>query len=231
MFRNPRRKREKALRKVADQMGFTYVADADPFNAPPYLDQAMWKASLELTNTHYGVPHHLRGESAAGAVTVFDIHYEEPGTKRNAVDPHKRTQAGFRFEDIDLPPLRIEPEDRNDRFSDKTINLISPGWRDIDFDEHPAFSDRYALRSEDPDAARALFTRDFIDFWMSLPPEHRLAAQVGGKSVLVYREPRWRDGREGQLAPALYPEFVEEAARVALAFRDAAPPTPSNLLQ
>lgn len=56
MFRNPRRKREAALRKVADQMGLAYVADADPFNAPPHLDQAMWKASLELTDTHYA-PH------------------------------------------------------------------------------------------------------------------------------------------------------------------------------
>jgi hypothetical protein len=222
MFRNARRKREAALRKVADQMGFTYVADADPFNAPPHLDRAMWKASLELTDTHYGAPHHLRGESAAGAVTVFDIHYAPAGTDGNAVDPHKRTQAGFRFEDIDLSPLRIEPEDKNDRFSDKTINLISPSWRDIDFDEHLAFSDRYTLRGADEDATRALFTRELIDFWMSLPPEHRLAAQAGGKSVLVYREPRWRDGREGQLPPEHYARFVEEAALVALAFRDAA---------
>jgi hypothetical protein len=221
VFRNARRKREAALRKVAEQLGFTYVADADPFNAPPHLDQAMWRASLELTNTHYGAPHHLRGESPAGPVTVFDIHYEQPGTDRNAAAPHKRTQAGFRSEDIDLPPTRIEPEDRNDRFSNATLNLISPAWRDIDLDEHPAFSDRYALRGEDEDATRALFTRELIDFWMSLPAEHRLAAQVGGKSVLVYREPRWRDGREGQLPPEDYPEFVAEAVRVALAFREA----------
>jgi len=222
MFRNERRKREAALRTVAADMGFTYVADADPFNAPPHLDQAMWKASPELANTHYGAPHHLRGDSSAGAVTVFDIHYERPGTKHNASDPHKRTQAGFRFEDVDLPLLRIEPEDSDDRFSSKTINLLSRSWRDIDFDDDPAFSDRYTLRGEDEDATRAFFTRELIDFWMSLPAEHRLAAQAGGKSVLVYREPRWREGREGQLAPEQYPAFVEEAAAVALAFRDAA---------
>jgi hypothetical protein len=222
VFRNARRKREAALRKVADQMGFTYVAEADPFNAPPHLDQAMWKASLELTNTHYGAPHHLRGDSAAGPVTIFDIHYSQPGTDRNATDPHKRTQAGFLFEDIDLSPLRIEPEDKNDRFSDKTINLLTRSWRDIDLDEHPSFSDRYALRGEDEEATRALFDKELIDVWMSLPPDHRLAAQAGGKSVLVYREPRWRDGREGQLAPESYPGFVEEAAAVALALRDAA---------
>jgi hypothetical protein len=182
----------------------------------------MWKASAKLSDTHYGAPHHLRGESAAGPVTIFDIHYEEPGTNRNAVDPHKRTQAGFRFDDIDLPLLRIEPEDKNDKFSDRTINMVTKAWRDIDYDEHPEFSDRYALRGENEDAVRALFTSDLIGFWMSLPPDHRLAAEAGGPSILVYREPRWRDGREGHLAPELYPEFVEEAARVALALRAAA---------
>lgn len=101
-------------------------------------------------------------------MTVFDIHYSTPATDGSAADLHKRTQAGFRFEDIDLPPLRIEPEDRNDRLSDETTNLISPSGRDIDFDEHLAFSDRYTLRGEGEDTTRALFTQELIDFWMSL---------------------------------------------------------------
>ena len=228
--KRPRKKREAALRVVADRMGFTYSPEGDPLRQEPFLEPQITTASRRLNKAFYGYPHVLRGQCDEGPVTIFDVwHGGGSGNGRpDASKPYKVTMAAFRFPDLDLPPLTISPERKSDRFSDvvfKPIRAVA-GWSDIDFDEHPAFSERYSLRSGDESRARALFSPSLVAFWESLPAEHRLSAEAVKGSLVVFREPKSKSEREGALPPVEYETFLREAASVAAAFRAAAGATP-----
>jgi hypothetical protein len=219
----PRRKREAALRRVADRLGFVYEPHGDPFKQEPFLEDGMRRTSVPLANAFHGYPHFLRGQGASGPVAIFDVWYEMPGGgKPQPSDPYKVTLAAFRLEGAGLPDFHIAPEGRADRFSDKLRQPLSDtllkNWRDIDFEGHPAFSDRYTLRSNDEGATRSLFTPAFIAFWDSLPEESRLSAAASGGSLVVFRDPPWKAGRQGALPPEAYESFIAEAERVVEAF-------------
>ena len=221
----PRRKREAALRAVADRIGFTYEREGDPFTQEPRLEDGMRKALHLLSNAFYGYPHFLRGHGAHGPVTVFDVWFGKPGSggKPEPSDPWKVTLAAFRIEGADFPDFNIAPEGRSDRLTDRLrgplADSLLKNWRDIDFESHPGFSDRYVLRSNDEDATRALFGPSLISFWESLPQEPRLSAAASGSSLVVYRDPPWRDGRQGALPAEAYQAFLAEAELVVSAFR------------
>src|SRR2546423_64404 len=108
--KGPRRKREAALREVAARLGFTYGREGNPYRQEPFLEQDLTRASQQLAEAFYGFPHFLRGECAAGPVTIFDVWHGRGATgggKSDASDPYKLTMAGFRLEGARLPPLRI----------------------------------------------------------------------------------------------------------------------------
>ena len=220
--KGPRRKREAALQAVASRLGFTYAPEGDPYRQEPFLEQHITDASDPLRQGFYGFPHFLRGQCAAGPITIFDIWHGGPG-HHDASKPYKATMAGFRLSGAALPPLHIEPEDKNDRFSNAVFKPVhaATGWGDIDFDDDPAFSDRYALHSGDETATRALFSPAFRAFWNSLPTESRLGAAANGETLVVYREPAFRQGREGALQPDAYDAFIHEAEMIVSAFRQA----------
>jgi hypothetical protein len=224
--KRPRRRREAELRKVAGRMGFAYAPHGDPLRQEPFLDPKITKASYRMSQAFYGYPHVLRGQGADGPVTIFDVWHGggSHSGKPDASNPYKVTMAGFRVEGLDLPPLSISPERKSDRFTDVVLKPLRDafGWRDIDFDDNPSFSDRYSLRSGDEDRARALFSPALVAFWESLPPEHRLTAEVSGGSLVVHREPKSLATREGALAPEAYESFVRQAEAVVAAFRAAA---------
>jgi hypothetical protein len=233
--KRPRRRREAALRAVADELGFTYAPQGDPFREEPFLEVTLTKASYRLSQAFYGYPHVLRGHGADGPVTVFDVWHGggSHSGKPDASNPYKVTMAGFLIDGLDLPPLSISPERRSDRFTDAVLKPLRDafGWRDIDFDAHPTFSDRYSLRSGDEDRARSLFSPELVAFWESLPADHRVTAEVSGRSVVVSREPKSLAERDGALPPTEYRAFIEEAESVVAAFRRAAaaaatPPAP-----
>jgi hypothetical protein len=225
--KRPRRDREAELRVVAERLGFAYEREGDPFRQEPFLEQDITRASQHLERAFYGFPHFLRGACAAGPVTVFDVWHGGGGSggSSDASDPYKVTMAGFRLEGARLPPLRIYPEGRLDRAGDSlwkpVTDTVLQDWRDIDFDDHPAFSERYSLRSNDEVGTRALFTPALLEFWESLPEENRLSAAASGQSLVVYRDPDWKAGREGALRPDDYEPFLRGAEQIASAFRHA----------
>lgn len=109
---------------------------------------------------------------------IFDVWHGDYGSgKQDPTDPLRQTLAAFHREGARLPAFSISPHHRVE---------IAPG--DIEFPEHPEFSDRYLLRSPDEPAGRALFQPDLIAFWDSLDPEERWSAAGAGSSIVVYRD-------------------------------------------
>lgn len=223
-LKRPRKKREAALRQVAQRLGFTYEPHGDPFRQEPRLDPSMTSVSRQLNQAYYGYPHVLRGRGPSGDdVTIFDV-WHGGGARRGKSDaqhPFQTTMAGFRLEDVRLPPLRIAPERRSDRFSDVVLRPLQVlgESQDIDFDDHPAFSERYSLRSSEPAWTRSLFSPAFIAFWESLPGEDRLGAAASEHSLVVYRQPKSKADRKAALPPEDYEAFLRQAEAVVAAFR------------
>ena len=222
-LKRPRKKREAALRQVAERMGFTYEPHGDPFKQEPRLHPSMTSVSRQLNQAFYGYPHFLRGRGAREDVTIFDVWHGGGARngKSDAQHPFQTTMAGFHLDDLRLPPMTIAPERRSDRFSDVVLRplQILGESQDLDFEEHPSFSDRYSLRSREPAWTRSLFSPTFIAFWESLPEEDRLSAAAIEHSLVVYRQPKSKADRKAALPPEEYETFVRQAEAVVAAFR------------
>jgi hypothetical protein len=218
----PRRQREEALRAVAGRLGLTYERDRDPFAHEPRLDQRLRRALPQLERAFYGYPHMLRGDSRAGPVAIFDVWFGGAGSG-DATDPYKLTLAAFQFEDVDLPQFSLTAEGLLKKAGDAIFafytETIGRSQRDLDFGQHPDFSERYTLQSADEGAGRALFGPELIAFWEGLDPEERWAAAGAGKSLAVYREPPWSAGREQAIPAEEIADFVRGAEAIAVEVR------------
>ena len=223
----PRRDREQALRKAAAQLGFTYDRDLNPFGQSPPLDRRLQGLLEMFSQAFYGYPHFLRGVRAAGPCCVFDIWHGSTGGgrgKSEASSPYKQTVAAFHLESIDLPEFAVSPEGRIEKMNDAAFAFIRDkfGGRDLDFADHPLFSDRYALRGKIEEKTRTLFQSGLIPFWESLPVDERWAAAGAGHSLVVYRAAPWSAGRQREIPADQIQSFVNRADTIAIAVRDAA---------
>jgi hypothetical protein len=211
--KRPRQDREAALRREADRLGFTYERDRDPFAQDPPLDPGVRSRLMSLDRAFYGYPHMLRGESKTGPVMIFDVWHGDYGDgAQDASDPHRQTLAAFHLDGRRLPVFTISPHHRVE---------IAPG--DIDLAEHPAFSERYLLRGEDEQDVRALWGPDLTAFWEGLDPEERWAAAGAGSSLVVYRDAKWRAGRDKEVPPGEIELFLMGAEAIAAEFRETGP--------
>ncbi|HZY80049.1 MAG TPA: SulP family inorganic anion transporter, partial [Cyclobacteriaceae bacterium] len=68
--------------------------------------------------------------------------------------------------DLPVPDFALEPEGLWSKFSE----LV--GGKDIDFEDHPAFSEKYYLRGNSESAVREFFTSDLIRFFESHDEVH-----------------------------------------------------------
>lgn len=95
------------------------------------------------------------------------------------------------FDETELPVFTLEPEGLMDRLA----GIV--GWDDIDFQDHPGFSERFLLKGKDETAIRAIFDPAIIRHIMSQP---HFALESDGRRLLIYRH----DGQlEATMAEAL----------------------------
>ena len=221
--KRPRRRREAALREIADRIGFGYDRDKNPFQLAPALDSRLTEVLPSLEHAFYGYPHFLIGNTSVGPTRIFDVWHGSVGGgrgKSEATSPYKQTLVAFHVENMNLPAFTIVPEGRIERANEAVFSLIrkATGSDDLDFHEHPVFSGRYALRGKDQAATRALFGHELIAFWEALPVEERWAAAGAGKSLIIYRYAPWSAGRQREVAPEALDSFLKGAETLATAF-------------
>ncbi|MBX2843251.1 MAG: SulP family inorganic anion transporter [Flammeovirgaceae bacterium] len=77
-----------------------------------------------------------------------------------------------------LPRFTLEKEEMLDKV------LEFAGFNDIDFDDHPEFSDKFLLKGENELGIRDFFTDEFISHLQTTPEYH---LESNGESILIHR--------------------------------------------
>lgn len=80
---------------------------------------------------------------------------------------------------LTIPDFALEPEGLWSKFSELA------GGKDIDFQGHPDFSNRYYLRSNNEEGTRAFFTKSLIDF---LESSEQMHIEGHNGKLLVYKK-------------------------------------------
>ena len=201
------RGRQRALREVALQIGFSFQA-ADPlleragFTRLPMFEK--WRFVL-IRNV-------LRGSRAGREVAVFDFVYALRVRGRSS-SKIRQTVFCFRLPGVSLPDFVLAPE--------RTLTKL--GWaglgvRDINLEGNPLFSKNYLLRGPDEAAVRAIFEHGPAEF---LAQEQYWHLQGSGEWVAMYHSTlveevsRPSGMASGLKKPEELPLFLEKAARIA----------------
>ncbi len=123
---------------------------------------------------------------------MFDFTYT-PGE-----EPMTQTVILFYSEQLNLPLFTLRPESMFD-----TIKQFL-GFKDIDFDNCPIFSELYFLKGNDEGAIRHLFDEKKIKFYEA----HKDVNTEGSGNFLIFYRHRIK------VEPASIPLFLEEGVQV-----------------
>jgi hypothetical protein len=134
------------------------------------------------------------GEKGGTGVWVFDYRYTTGSGKHSRT--HRQTVVCFRAEELQLPKFSLEAEGMMSRIGSKLF-----GMQDIDFDTHPAFSDKFLLRGESEALVRQAFTPEVLTFFEG--QGKKLRVEGNGSYLLVYRASR-------RVKPADVGNFLQE---------------------
>lgn len=186
------KKRSQDLAAAAQQLGFTFMGDTWH---GPVLNPQFKTCLLERTR---GRPNNVMvGMSGNLQTIVFDYRYQ---AGKSTVT---QTIACFSH-NVQLPPFTLKPEGIFDRLGDAIVH------NDIDFDSHPEFSKRYALKSPDEANTRRLFTPAVLSYMEQIFPEMKWNIETSGINLFIYRASR-------TVSPAGLSTFLHQASSLATA--------------
>ncbi len=186
-------KRKKDLEQLALSSGLAF--DPDALALPD-----TGRLGLELfTHGHSRKARNLFVSSGAGAenIYLFD-HTYVTGSGKNR-HTHSFTPALFRFPGAGFPLFELRPENLLDQIGEMV------GFRDIDIDGFPVFSDKYRLTGPDEAAVRAFFSPAAVS-WLELNPGWRI--QAAGDYMAVFK-------KKGLVPAADYLSYIEETRNLA----------------
>jgi hypothetical protein len=162
------RKRTQELTQLAPQLGFTFMGNAwsGPALDPLHKTCLLQRTRGRFSNVMVGVYGNLEA-------IVFDY------THQAGKNSYTQTLACY-TQKVPLPPFVLKPEGLFDRIGDAFVH------NDIDFDSHPAFSNRYALKSPDETGTRRLFTPSLLTYMEQIPADKRWIIEANATNLFVY---------------------------------------------
>ncbi len=186
------RKRTQELAAAAQQIGFTFMGDTwrGPVLNPQHKTCLLQRTRGSFKNAMVG---------AAGGLQAIVFDY----TYRMGKSTVTQTLACFSDKAL-FPPFALKPEGIFDRLGDALVH------NDIDFDSHPAFSRRYALKSPDEAGTRRLFTPSLLSYMEQIPSERTWNIETSGTNLFVYRAGK-------TVSPADLSTFFHETSTIAAA--------------
>ena len=184
------RKRTQDLAAAAQQIGFTFMGDTwrGPVLNPQHKTCLLQRTSGSFKNA-------MVGSAGSLQAIIFDYTY------RMGKSTVTQTLACF-SDKAQFPPFALKPEGIFDRLGDALVH------NDINFDSHPAFSRRYALKSPDEAGTRRLFTPGLLSYMEQIPSERNWNIETGGTNLFIYRAGR-------TVSPADLSTFFQETSSIA----------------
>jgi hypothetical protein len=138
----------------------------------------------------------LSREDVGAKTLVFDFTFVKSSGKNSHHE--RQTVAAFHRDRRSLPVFELRPETVFHKIAS------AMGWKDIDFDNRPEFSNRFVLRGPDETAIRQAFRPDILAFF-----EKHLGWCVEAENawILAYRAAK-------RVKPENFAAFVDDARKI-----------------
>ena len=164
------RMREDNLQAVAEEMGLKFVSRADEEFQHRVSDFKLFNKGHRRKILNIVV-----GETDDFDLTIFDYHYTTGGGQHQ--QRHKRCVALMESPTLTVPVFTMRPES----MFDKLGSIV--GLQDIDFDDHPEFSNLYLLKGDDEQQIR-----DFMDdsILTLMANKKKLCVEANPGRIIVY---------------------------------------------
>jgi carbonic anhydrase len=168
------KERREALQKTARMMGFQYSPTGDLGSLGPAAELHLFKHGHRKR-----IKNVVHRPSEKLTDTVFDYWYTTGGGKSQHI--HKQTVCLFRSDRLRLPEFRLHPK----HMFHKIGQVL--GYKDVNLDHSPNFSEIYFLRGMDEIQIKKMFSQDVTSVFMQKP-----GFRVEGREnlLLVYRSGR-----------------------------------------
>jgi len=193
------RKRSQAITRVAQEIGFSFEGDkwSDPEQGRN-LKTALFKKGRAL-----GFKNIMTGSSAELRASLFDYSFQV-GAGRESHN-YAQTVATFLKRGLVLSEFELEPAGIMQKIGDALVH------KNIRFDSHPEFPQRYQLRSPDEEGTRELFTPALLSYLEGLDPKKKWRLEGTGETLILYRAGKRVD-------PGELRRFFDEAGALAGSF-------------
>ncbi|MEO0394551.1 MAG: hypothetical protein AAF243_01035 [Cyanobacteria bacterium P01_A01_bin.137] len=163
------RKRTEAIKQLANTMGFDYRE-----HPQAYLPNTIWQFDLFSKGRNRRLKHLIQGTQEEASISIGDYRYTT-GTQKNRTT-HNQTVVFIESDRLNLPSFLLIPEN----IFHKVGNVF--GYKDIDFDSHPEFSNQYLLKGTDEESIRSLFHEGVLNFYQ----RHPGTSTEGLDTLLIY---------------------------------------------
>jgi hypothetical protein len=168
------RKRTQSLQAAAQDMGFIFEGeDWSDRTQAPQLDAVLFGKGSRQRFVNI-----MTGAVGGFKTSLFDYSFTVGGGKSS--NTLTQTVAAF-SQELWLPLFEMRREVFFDRIGDAFVH------KDINFDSHPEFSERYLLRGAEQDKIRELFTPALLTFLQGLSPEDKWHIEGVGATLILYR--------------------------------------------
>ena len=190
------KKRTESLATVAEGLGMSFAADQNEaliskLRVFPVFNKGR---AQKMKNV-------MMAETESTSLAIFEYQYTTGGGKNSQT--HRFTIAAMESDDLQLPNFCVRPEG----FFDRIGSAI--GFQDIDFEEHPEFSDSFVLQGNDESAIRRYFDKRILDLFAN----NKGVLVDANENLLTYR-------KRGRQSPEAISDFMSEAYAFLNAFQD-----------
>lgn len=174
------RKRTAAIKQLADTLGFDYCE-----NPQAHLPMTIWQFNLLNKGRNRKLRHLITGTQTDAKVSIGEYRYTTGSGENKST--HGQTVVFIESDELHLPSFLLTPEN----LFHKVGNLF--GYKDIDFDSHPDFSNRYLLKGSDEDSIRTLFHDGLLNFYQR---QQGVSTEGIGRLLIYYHQGRCRQPKQ-----------------------------------
>ena len=201
-----RKKRREDMGALAEKISFSY-SEKDIEGIPENF------SAFQLFNKGHGreAENVLEGEFDGINLKIFDYHYTVSSGRSSHTYYH--TVFCAYIYDFSMPKFELRPEGIFDKVGDFL------GFKDIDFDSHPDFSNRYFLKGENEEEVRKLFTPKVLEYFEK--KQENFVLEAFNDRLLIYST-QASGGYTFEMATDNIPQFYKEVSFIVRIFRDSA---------
>lgn len=185
------KKRTLKVEQVASGMGLTFAPQGDADLQSRLSGMGLFGLGRDRRLTNL-----ISGETDECRISIFDYRYTTGSGKQTHTT--KITVAALESVRLRAPVFSLRPEN----LFDKIGGLF--GFQDIDFPDHPLFSQKFVLKGPEEEAIRQFFSRNLLDFFAS---KNSLCVEAI-PGTMVYYVPGQRR------KPEDFPALLEDAYKV-----------------